>query len=452
MWEIWILFVLFFSKAQSLRQLLTGSCLFSKLASYFLFLLVVIFCAYEYIVRVMLSAITPLLMTDLHYTPQAFGILSSVYFYAYAPVQLFSGYLHNRFGVIRITTMAIGICIFSTYLFAHVDNYFILLCCRFMMGFASGFAFVGAYILVSKIFPYHRWGLMYGLIQLLGAFSAMLGQNLLAQLAVHFDWRNLVTDLAVIGLALLISLACFWKKNIAHSDTKLKTNGLLQTITRLCASKQVIFIALYSLLSWGPITIYTTLWGPTFLLANYGWSNATAVSVVSMSWVGIALGSPLFGWLTNTINNRRFPMLLAVLIGLIASPILIYFPIKNYGVQCLLAFCIGLATSGQPIAFIAIQESVPKQFASVAIGLNNFAVIIGGAIFQALSSLLLKYHAQTITYNPLKNINSLLSHLQHSFMLVIACYLFSTIIVLFGIHETASQFLIKKSRQPGGTS
>ena len=78
--------------------------------------------AYEYLLRISPSAMEFALRSHFGLTATGFGILSSVYYYAYVPMQLPVGILMDRFGPRRLLTIACAICVLGTLMFANASS------------------------------------------------------------------------------------------------------------------------------------------------------------------------------------------------------------------------------------------------------------------------------------------------------------------------------------------
>ena len=78
-----------------------------------------------------------------------------------------------------------------------------------------------------------------------------------------------------------------------------------------------------------------------------------------------------------------------MLTGFISSCFLIYYPVP-YLVAFVLLFCIGFAGASQLLTFALVKDNNRSTTTGTAAGLNNMAVVAGGAVFQPLVGLILK--------------------------------------------------------------
>ena len=106
--------------------------------------------------------------------------------------------------------------------------------------------------------------------------------------------------------------------------------------------------------------------------------------MTSTIWVAIAIGSPLAGWWSNHIGQRRLPLAVCSTIGLIASVTLLYGGPLPYPEMLLLLFLFGFSASSQVITFGLVLDNNHDRIMGTAVGFNNMAVIAGGLLLQPL--------------------------------------------------------------------
>lgn len=78
---------------------------------------------YECLLQVSPSVMSHELMRDFSVTSQTLGILSGIYFYSYAAMQLPGGVLMDYFGPHRLLTLATIVCAVSTIAFGMTDSF-----------------------------------------------------------------------------------------------------------------------------------------------------------------------------------------------------------------------------------------------------------------------------------------------------------------------------------------
>jgi MFS family permease len=254
------------------------------------------------------------------------------------------------------------------------------------MGVGGAVSFVGPLILATRWFPAKYFAPISGLVQLLGAVGAVLGQVVLSHLVQQRGWRSAMMDAVFLGLILVVLVALIvrdYPKGTKVPPKEKLGQGEWHNLKAIFANKQTFILAFYSFFSWFPITVFAAFWGVTFLSSKFGVSTSHAAQMMAVVWLGVAVGSPLFGWWSEKIGQRNFPLSFAGLIGGIAAVFVIYFSLPVWLVLILL-FVLGVGTSGQALSFAVVRDMNNNNVVGTAMGFNNVAVVAGGALGQPL--------------------------------------------------------------------
>jgi sugar phosphate permease len=121
-----------------------------------------------YVDRVNIATVAPKMTADLGLTNTQFGLAVSAFSYPYAFIQLFGGWVSDRFGT-RWTLVGCGlVVVVSTVLIGFVGGLAALFALRLALGFGEGFAFPTATRAIASWMPASRWGWAQGVIPRLG--------------------------------------------------------------------------------------------------------------------------------------------------------------------------------------------------------------------------------------------------------------------------------------------
>jgi len=150
-------------------------------------------------------------------------------------------------------------------------------------------------------------------------------------------------------------------------------------LKRLVASSQTWLISIYSGLAFVPISAFGGLWGVPFLMRDYGLTRTGVAGLVSLIFIGFAVGSPLAGWLSDRIGRRKPIMMVGTVLGcgcllliLLVPPM----PISLLGIALLL---FGFFTSFFFVSFAVVREINQPQSGGTAIGFINMFNALCGA-------------------------------------------------------------------------
>lgn len=396
-----------------------------------------LFYLYEYLIRVMPSAMTHQLMLGFGISAGGLGILSSLFFYGYAPMQIPAGMIYDRFGARTVLAVMILLCAAGAFLFGISNVFGLALLARWICGAAGAFAFVGAVVVGTRWLPAHYLAVYTGLVQFLGAMGAIIGQGPISLLTEKVGWHRAAIYVSIIGIIIAAIVYSLVKDNPMHrkriSQKHLRT-PIKESARLVLSSKQNWWNALYSMAIWTPIVVFGTLWGIPYISKLYHISHAAAGAHISMIWVGVGCAGPLLGWWQGKVGRRKPAMVFAGTLGVIASILVIYF-FKTASIFSWIAFfCYGAAASAQSLPFALCADLNPRKVIGTAIGFTNMAVIAGGVIVQPFVGFIMDalWSGQKLGGVP---IYSVLTY-QKTLMILPASFIIATLTAIFFIKET----------------
>ena len=306
------------------------------------------------------------------------------------------------------------------------------------MGIGSAFSFSGALMLIARWFPPRSFAILSGIVQLMSSIGAITGELPLAMAINHWSWRPTMFYLAIFGMMLAFLV---WlivrnapKDSLHHqAANQPKTAETKPSLKHIFGRKEPWLIAFYSFLVWAPIAAFAGLWGVPFIAASYQISIESASLACAAIWIGIGIGCPLIGWISEHIERRCIVLSVCGALGIIGSVLTIYFTLP-LPLLYLSLFILGCAGSGQSLAFSVVRDTNHPDVIGAAIGLNNMATVAGGAILQPIIGFLLYANWDGVIVNqvPIYNI----SNYRVALLMIPICYLLAFIVSIRHIKET----------------
>lgn len=358
-----------------------------------IWLLSALFMFYKYALEVSPSVMTTTLMKEFDIGGVALGNLAASYFYANLLLQIPAGVLLDRFGPRKTTTLAIALCAMGSLLFAWSDSLVAAGAGRFLTGVGAAFAAISCLKLVANWFPFRHFAFMAGLMMTMAMLGAVGGQAPFAAFIQKMEWRQAI---ALIGVAGLVLAAVFWfvvrdkapgvELESSASSAKI---SLLEGIRQIFKSTQSWWLSIYSGFAFAPVMVFGGLWGVSFMREAFQLSQTTSAQMVSLIFVGFAVGAPVFGWLSDRLGKRRDVMLWGTIASLIAMTTLIYLPGSSVYTIGLLLFTFGFSISSFLLCFTMIREINVPVVAATAIGFMNAFDALLGAVSDPLTGKLL---------------------------------------------------------------
>ena len=355
-----------------------------------------LFYFYECLLQVSPSVMSNELMRDFSVTSQTLGILSGIYFYSYAAMQLPGGVLLDYFGPHRLLALATIVCALSTIAFGMTDNFFMACVARLMIGFGSAFAAVGTMKLAANWFPAQKFALLTGLMVTIGMMGAIGGEAPLAMLIDNFGWRHSMIIMGSIGLV-LTTLILLVGRDTPKSYTPpvhnqpLEEERLLPSLLTLMKNRQLWLVASYGGLMYMATPVFCGLWGVPFLMNKMLIAKSTAANYISLVFIGWAIASPLWGIFSNRIGLRKPPMYIGCVGALICSTLFIFAPITSNFLMEILLFIFGIFSAGFLPAFSVAKELCNKKYVATGLSFMNMMNMVGIALAQPLIGYILDW-------------------------------------------------------------
>ncbi|PHQ79248.1 MAG: hypothetical protein COB66_07220, partial [Coxiella sp. (in: Bacteria)] len=236
-------------------------------------ILAAFFYCYEYSLRITPSIISTSLRS--HYgdlSLSSLGTLSSLYYWAYTPMQAVVGVSIDRYGPRHSLLMAILICIVGNYLFGATSNIYVAAIGRLLVGMGSAFAFVGALKLAAIWLPKKYFPFFSGLLMTVGMIAAIAGDYAMTWINLHWGWHSVIYSGSVIGLILFgIFILAVHEKSIPKTRQKKQTSlgFMYKTFWRLLTTPKYITVGLIGCFLSLSLIGFADMWGIPFLKTLY---------------------------------------------------------------------------------------------------------------------------------------------------------------------------------------
>lgn len=344
----------------------------------------------DYVVRVSPSVLTPTLMSEFHTNAFAIGAFSGFFYYAYISMQIPVGILVDRFGAKRLLVASSAICAISVFMFASMHTLEMGYFSRLLMGFGASFALVGTWKLTSLWFKAKRFALLAGTAQAMGMLGANIGQGPMAMLYQDIGWRYAMYGLGVVLLVLCLLFLFIVKDTnpyLQHSDINIDTKiKVLPSLKKVMKNAQTWYNCLFVGLLYAPSACFGEQWGASFLASSQNVSIEQAGHSTGIMFIGLAVGCPLLGLISDRIKQRLLVMRVSVVACLILLTIVIYgskLPFASYlniHVDTIILFVYGFFNAGIVVSYAMAAEINPRQLTGIGMSLANMASVIVGAV------------------------------------------------------------------------
>lgn len=314
------------------------------------------------------------------------GTLAATYFYVYTAMQIPTGVLADTLGPRRILFWGGLVAGAGAMLFGLAPTFELAFAGRTLVGLGVSVTFIAMLKLLALGFDERRFATLTGLCMLIGNLGSILAGAPLAWATQAAGWRQVFV---VVGL-LSFGLAFASRIWVIETPTgKLDRTAWLAGLASVLKNRATWpgFFANAGLS--GAFFAFAGLWAVPYLTQMQGMTRATASNHVSIYFLGFAIGSALWGRVSDALGRRRTVALAVSGAHVLGWGVWLW---ATWGAGVVLplpatyALCIlmGLATAGFTLSWASAKEVNPPQLSGMATSVVNVGIFLGPAILQPM--------------------------------------------------------------------
>ena len=367
-----------------------------QLARWSIFTILVIAYTLGFFHRMAPAVVAGDLMRSFGTTGAALGSLAAMYFYIYTAMQIPAGVLADTLGARTSVTAGNLIAGAGSILFGMADTFLQASVGRALVGLGVSVIFVALFKSNSVWFRERHFGVISGLVLLLGNLGAIASAGPLAALLEIHSWRTIFISLGSFTILLaLVTWATVRNRpedlgfpSLRRMEGKEDHQAMPQhwgaCLRQVIVTRDVWPSFWVGMGMVGSMLAFVGLWAIPYLRDVHGFDRTAGAAFTSVALAGFALGSLLVGGFSDRIGRRK-PLVLAGTIGYaLTCLVLAVFPWQSSMVGMILFFLIGLSSGGFIVTFANAKEVVSPALSGMAIGLVNTGLFLGAACLQPL--------------------------------------------------------------------
>jgi len=361
------------------------------------------FYCFQFLLRVAPSVLTEQLKISFDVNSCELGFLGACYYNAYALMQIPIGIVLDRFNIRYIISLSCGTAALGTIIFALSDTLFVAGIGRFLMGMGAACGFIGTLKIASLCIDKRYTVRAVAIAMIFGTCGGTLGSAPLALLTNYLTWRTSLLLIAGIGLCLTVLLYITLKplEQLRHTSTlRINFATFADQLARLVKIKQFWLLSIFGMLMYVPLSAFADLWGAAFVALKYAIDPVLAASLVSLIYLGVAIGTSIFSTMAEKLRHYQLPMILSSLMITLCYHYIIYSSSLSIELFGGLLLCAGISFGGQCLVFSALSEKVSPSSYGFACGFMNMIIMMSGVVFEPLIGALLDSNSQLdiVTY------------------------------------------------------
>jgi ACS family D-galactonate transporter-like MFS transporter len=248
----------------------------------------------NYIDRGTLSIAAPLVKDDLSLSATQLGILLSAFFYTYAPFQIVSGWLVDRFDVNWL--IALGVFLWSAATvgtgFAH--GFLFLMLMRLLLGVGESVSYPSYSKIIAKHFSELNRGRANSAIAAGYACGPAFGTLLGGLLIAHVGWRLFFVVLGLASALWLLPWSQWMPRGAGLSHSTPRPAGFWEIL-----SKRSAWGTFAGLFSFNYLLYFLITWLPFYLIHERHFSIQTMSIVGGVAFFAAAVSATISGWVSD---------------------------------------------------------------------------------------------------------------------------------------------------------
>ncbi|WCF06530.1 MFS transporter [Paenibacillus thiaminolyticus] len=334
---------------------------------------------FMYADRTILNPVMPILAQEFGINNAQLGLINSVFFLAYAILQIPAGTLGDRLG--RKNVLVPGYILFglATAFTGIVNSFFMLLLARIITGVGEGTYYGPQYALSSEAIPEKVRTVGTAVINSGQAIGISLGYITASTLTLEkgLNWR---IPFYIMAIPTIITALLIWfvikekprKFNVEARGTDTNKGETRKTSMfslfknrNLSLTFIMVFCSLY-----GFFAILT--WLPQYLQTERGYQGSDVGFISSLvPWASIP-GALFFGYLSDKFGRRKPLVYILVPIAALSIYLVVYTQSDAAMMFALIVYGLTGKLALDPVLVAFVADNAPKEAYSTAFGLYNF--------------------------------------------------------------------------------
>lgn len=349
-----------------------------------------------YIDRVNISVAGPVMRKELGLSATQLGFIFSAFAYAYACMQIFGGWLSDKFGPRLILALLSALWAVATIMTGLSSTVIVLVIWRLLVGVGEGGAFPAATRAFTHWMPVGQRGFAQGMTHAFSRLGGAVTSPIVVAIMVARGWRASFVVLGVASLLWTIGWAVLFRNTpaehrrvtalelaeigaLSHSSGKRRPTPWKEMISRMWLVTFVDFCYGWSL--WVFLT-----WLPSYLAEARGFKLSQMAIMNMLPLMAGVVGDALGGVVSDAIFKRTGSLPLArrtpLVVGLIGAVVFILpavmtaSPMTAVYYLALSFFCLELTNA----VLWSLPLDIAGEFAGTAGGMMNTGFGVAGMI------------------------------------------------------------------------
>jgi len=342
----------------------------------FVWFIATLFVVYSFCLNTAAAVFSEAIKTSLQVSNMEVSIAVGAFIVGFALMQIPAGYLLDKYNARFVVSSGVLLLALGNILISFADNIVLFSLANLVQGIGASFAFIAAGIVISQWFSFQLFPILFGLTQTLSCILAAIIHYIFTVELANHTWNEIYQILAVFGILLFILSLILVKSPAGFKRPK--ALSLVASLKQDFANNQIILCTLAATTSFGTLLAYAGFW---YLNVQkfYAVGILDAVAISGMIFIGIGIGTPLLGWLSNRLQSRKAVLHVTLCLGAMFLLMCLYLP--HYQVNTLfiiktISLLTGFLLSGSMLFYTVVSEISSNSTRGVALSVTNTGVFL----------------------------------------------------------------------------
>jgi len=330
---------------------------------------------------------------EFHVSAAVLGSITSIQYLLYMVMQIPIGVYGDKSGPEPMLVLGVLLDGVGTLVFSSVHTFGWLLVGRAIVGLGDSFIWINIVLILAKWFGKGRFAAVLGIVNTAGNTGAIITSIPLAAWIAVAGWH---IPFIILGLLLVaVSVVDFFvvmrpfagRETLTEPDStlvihKVPLARMLSEVVRDRLAWSTFFCHFGAM---GTYLSMVSLWVVPYFMAVYQLSRGHAAWFTLIGFVGSLIASPVVGWLSDRLQNRKGPYLVTQSLGFLAWLTVVLCggrpPVALAGV---VMFVVGFGSGSSLLTFAVIRDLVSPQRSGVTSGFANTGGFLSAVLLPIL--------------------------------------------------------------------
>lgn len=358
-----------------------------------------LFVVYSFCLNTASAVFSEPIQKSLQLSSVSASIAVGIFIVGFAVMQIPAGYLLDKYNARFVVSGGVLLLAIGNIITSFANSFVIFTFANLVQGIGASFAFIAAGIVISQWYPAKVFPILFGLTQTLSCLLAAIIHYVFTLQLVTHTWNEIYQVLAVYGVILFILTLIFVKSPSDIKRTKMISLG--ESLKLVFKNNQIILCAIAATTSFGTLLAYAGFW---YLIVQkfYLIAMLDAVVISGMIFVGIGIGTPILGWLSNRYQSRKLIIHITLCLGTMFLLMCLYLPhyeLQTLAIIKIVSLLTGFLLSGAMLFYTIVSEISSNTTRGVALSVTNTGVFLFNTILLFIPYLFITKISTTFLTN-----------------------------------------------------